>query len=291
MKLSIFYDHVGDASRQSGKSIPNLLQKAKQAGITAVEINHDNIARQPEMVPYIQDAGMAISGAFLFYDWGGKEYGDETRMKDHVDTAKRLGMKNILAVPGFLDDESAKALNALLDEYRDDLNNPEAMVRLDEFMKSNEQIMKMTEMLGRMTAYAKEQGITVMLEDFDNYRAPYARALPLLWFMQNVDGLRFALDTGNFAYSDESAEAGYELLADYIVHVHCKDRGEEAGCEGFRYKKGMAPVAAGDGYLPLCKLARALMDRGYEGYFAIEHYGHLDQASAILRSAENLLKA
>ena len=49
--------------------------------------------------------------------------------------------------------------------------------------------------------------------------------------------------------------------------------------------------AGGDGYLPLCKLARILLDRGYDGYFAIEHYGHGNQEAAILRSAENLLKA
>ena len=291
MKLSIFYDHVVDAAGQSGKSIVAILQEAADAGISAVEINHENIARQPDMLDNIRAAGMSISGAFLFYDFGGAEYGDETRMRAHVDTAKKLGMQCILAVPGFLDDANARELNALLDHYRDDYYNPAAMERLDSWMRSSDQIMKITEMLRRMVAYAKTQGITVMLEDFDGYRAPFARALPLLWFMQNVDGLRFALDTGNFAYSDEDVEAGFDLLSDYIVHVHCKDRGVEASCEGFRYKKGMAPVAAGDGYLPLCKLARILLDRGYNGYFAIEHYGHGNQEAAILRSAENLLKA
>lgn len=289
MKLSIFYDHVAEASRQSGKSVLEVLKEAAAAGISAVEINHDNIVRLPDMLSSIADAGLAISGSFNFYEWGDKEYGDYTRMKEHVDAAKKLGMKNILAVPGFLDEESAKALNALLDEYRDDLRNPEAMERLDAFMKSNERIRKMTEMLGGMVAYAKEQGITVMLEDFDNYRAPYARTLPLLWFMQNVDGLRFALDTGNFAYSDESVEAGFELLAPYIVHVHCKDRGEQPGNEGNRYKKGMGPAATGEGYLPIDRCVRKLVEGGYEGYFAIEHYGHPCQEEAILRSAANLL--
>lgn len=291
MKLSIFYDHVLDASRQSGKSLVEILTEAKNAGISAVEINHDNIARQPEMLPAIREAGLAISGSFLFYDFGGAEYGDERRMREQIDTAKKLGAKCVLFVPGFLEDADARALNALLDEYREDLKNPIAMERVDAFMRGCTPIVKITEMLRRGVAYAKEQEITVMLEDFDSYRSPFARTLPLLWFMQNVEGLRFALDTGNFAYSDESVEEAYELLADYIVHVHCKDRGEEAGCEGNRVKKGMAPVAAGDGYLPLCKYARILLDRGYDGYFAIEHYGRINQEKAILRSAENLLQA
>ncbi len=291
MKLSIFYDHVLDASRQSGKSLVEILCEAKAAGISAVEINHDNIARQPEMLPAIREAGVAISGSFLFYNFGGDEYGDERRMREHIDTAKQIGAKCVLFVPGFLEEDDARALNALLDEYRDDLNNPAAMQRLDAFMQGCRPIMQMTDMLRRGVNYAQEQGITVMLEDFDSYRAPFARTLPLLWFMQNVEGLRFALDTGNFAYSDESMEEAYDLLSDYIVHVHCKDRGEEPGCEQNRVKKGMAPVAAGDGYLPLCKYARILLDRGYDGYFAIEHYGKIDQNKAILRSAENLLQA
>ena len=291
MKLSIFYDHVLDASRQSGLSLVEILHQAAAAGISAVEINHDNIARQPEMLPAIESAGMKICGSFLFYDFGGKEYGDDRRMKEQIDTAKKLGYGNVLFVPGFLSDEDAASLNALLDEYRGDLNNPVAMGRLDEFMRTCEPIVKMTEMLRRGVAYGKEQGITVMLEDFDGYRAPFARTLPLLWFMQNVEGLKFALDTGNFAYSDESVEEAYELLSPYIVHVHCKDRGAEAGCEQNRVKKGMAPTPAGDGYLPRCKYVRILLDSGYDGYFSIEHYGRIDQRKAILRSAENLLQA
>lgn len=291
MKLSVFYDHVLDASRQTGKSLVELLTEAKNVGISAVEINHENIARQPEMLPAIREAGLDVCGSFLFYNFGGDEYKDERRMRQQIDTAKSLGSKAVLFVPGFLEEDDARALNTLLDEYRGDLKNPAAMERLDAFMCGCLPIVRITEMLRRGVAYAKEKGMTVMLEDFDGYRAPFARTLSLLWFMQNVDGLRFALDTGNFAYSDESVEEAYELLSDYIVHVHCKDRGAEAGCEGNRVKKGMAPVAAGDGYLPLCKYARILLDRGYDGYFSIEHYGKIDQEKAILRSAENLLKA
>jgi sugar phosphate isomerase/epimerase len=79
-------------------------------------------------------------------------------------------------------------------------------------------------------------------------------------------------------------------LKDYIVHVHTKDRGVEENCVGFRFKRGMAPAATGDGYLPIADYARRLLSDGYDGYFAIEHYGHCDQAGAIVRSAQNLLE-
>ena len=111
MKLSIFYDHVLDASRQSGLPVTELLLEAKAAGICAVEINHDNLSRQPEMLPAIQNAGMKISGSFLFYDFGEKEYGDERRMREQIDTAQKLGYSGVLFVPGFLSEEDAGVLN------------------------------------------------------------------------------------------------------------------------------------------------------------------------------------
>lgn len=40
--------------------------------------------------------------------------------------------------------------------------------------------------------------------------------------MENVPGLKFTLDTGNFAYSDGGCCAAYEVLKDYIVHVHAR---------------------------------------------------------------------
>lgn len=44
--------------------------------------------------------------------------------------------------------------------------------------------------------------------------------------------LKFTLDTGNFAYSDEDAVQAYEVLKDYIVHVHCKDRNVDPALTG-----------------------------------------------------------
>lgn len=42
--------------------------------------------------------------------------------------------------------------------------------------------------------------------------------------MKNVPGLKYTLDTGNFAFSDENVLEAMEVMKDYIVHVHCKDR-------------------------------------------------------------------
>lgn len=287
MKLSIFYDHVKDAARQSGKSVEEILQESFAAGITAVDINNETLKNEPDFPAMLRRVGMTLSCSFQFYGWNGKEYGDLTVLKGQVDGAASLGAKNILVIPGFLPDDEAKTLNTLLDGIPIP-DHPHIDPRLDAFMKGSEHITKMVEMLRLAVAYAKTKGITVSLEDFDGFNAPFARTLPLLWFMQNVEGLGFTFDTGNFIYSDERMEDAFTLLAPYLVHVHTKDRGEEAGCTGYRYKKGMAPAATGSGYLAIGEYAEKLVTSGYDGYFAIEHYGHSNQEEAILSSAEYL---
>ncbi len=288
MKLSIFFDHVTQAAEQSGRTLDDLLAAAKAAGIDGADINNANIARNPEMLPAIHRAGMCVACSFEFYDWGGAEYQSYDRFRIHLANAKAEGQDKILVIPGFLSDEEGRALGTLLNEIGIP-DSPMIDPRLDAFMRGNASILRMTEMLQGAVKLAAEVGITVSLEDFDGYKAPFARTAGLLWFMQNVEGLRFTLDTGNFIYSDELMEKAHDLLADYIVHVHTKDRGAEEGCTGFRYKQGMAAVATGDGYMPIADAVCKLQAAGYDGWYAIEHYGHPDQAVAILRSAENLL--
>ena len=93
----------------------------------------------------------------------------------------------------------------------------------------------------------------------------------LLWFMRNVPGLRCTFDMGNFAFGYENVMDAYELLKNYIVHVHCKDRGSE-----------------GSGYIPIGQLVRKLKAAGYRGYLSIEHFGELDQMAGIEQSAHYL---
>ena len=50
----------------------------------------------------------------------------------------------------------------------------------------------------------------------------------------------------------------------------------------------MKPVPVGEGYMPIAELVKKLHDQGYDGYFAIEHFGAPDQLGFMLRSAEFL---
>ena len=142
----------------------------------------------------------------------------------------------------------------------------------------------MVHALSSLAEYAALRGVTITLEDFDGFLQPFARTYPLLWFMEHVPGLRYTLDIGNFAFSDEDVSYAAWLLKDYIVHVHCKDRAESPLVHG-RFCRGLGQTPAGTGYLPMAKLLTDLEACDYDGYLAIEHFDAPDQLSFIEQSA------
>ena len=273
MKISVFYDHIIQAAEQSGEKIPALLKKARAYGIEAVEINYTQLMKHRfKILFWLKRAGLDISCIYEFYDWGNT--GDIAKVKGQIDMAKKTGADRILVIPGFLQEDEAKELNhchASFDETK-------------AFMEQNKSIQKMKKALCQVTAYAKEKGIKVTLEDFDLNTAPFSRMYQLKWFMENVPDLYFTLDTGNFAYSDEDVLEAYELLKKHIVHVHCKDRKEDREAVSV-HNRGMSPVAAGDGYIPIAELIKELKKQGYDGYLAMEHFDAPNQIETIKRSA------
>lgn len=94
----------------------------------------------------------------------------------------------------------------------------------------------------------------------------------LLWYLEEVPGLKCTFDTGNFVTHNDDLYAAWAALKDYVTHVHVKDR-------------GTGPVAIGDGNLPCSDILRIISEADTAQYMAIEHYGAPDQLNCILRSA------
>lgn len=276
MKISVFYDHITQAMAQTGQKLSVLLEEVKQDGIDGIEINYSQLATNKwKLMRAFKKAGLQISCIYEFYDWGNQV--DLTKAKKHVKLAKKVGAGKILVIPGFLSEEEAEEINACCDSY----DGTAA------YMEKNPKIQNMKRALTELTAYARKKGVFVTLEDFDGKTAPFARMYQLKWFMEQVPDLKFTLDTGNFAYSDEDVEKAYELLKEYIVHVHCKDRGKEEDAEGV-FCRGMGIVSVGEGYIPIKTLVEKELARHYDGYFAIEHFDAPDQMAYIKRSAAYL---
>lgn len=294
MQISVFYDHITQAGEQTGRSSSSLLKACKDWGIDGLEINYTQLKKGGLWLRRsFRRAGLNISCIYEFYDF--THDGDLSRAKKHVDLAAKVGSEKVLIVPGFLEEPEARELNACSQD-------PAAVAR---FMESHASTCRVRDALRELAVYGREKGVKITLEDFDGYASPCAGKYALKWLMEQVPGLGYTLDMGNFAYSDEDVKEAYELLKPYIVHVHCKDRGieekyqltetagEMAGQAGertekmqqSRYCRGLACVPVGGGYLPIRELVGKLKTAGYDGYLAIEHFDAPDQTDYIRRSA------
>ncbi len=293
IKLSVFYEHLREASEQTGKSFEEILREARRAGITGVEMEFSTLVKRPELNRIIKDAGMEISCFYQFFDFGNHYAAGMHTGRKMIDTAKSMGVPKVMIIPGFLSEEQAKLLNRASTSFEETAA----------YMGAVAEVLAMRDAIAELTEYAKDRGIAVTLEDFDNFTSPIARMNPIKWFLEQVPGLQHTLDMGNYAFSNESIAEAYDLFKEQIGHVHCKDRGEEAeedeaiwealglpyGEELF-HRRGIRPVPVGDGYLPIAELVGKLKEQGYEGYLAIEHFGAPDQLGFMQKSAEYLLR-
>ena len=277
MRISVFYEHIKKACEQTKKPIREVLAYVKSCGIDGVEMDYDELAHDSEnILKHLQNAGLVISSIYCFCHLDTDP--QETKCLDAIELAAKNGCSRVLLVPGFFNEADAAAIGACADDWK----------QTSAFMKSNKTVKNITEGLRRAVAYAKERKVTITLEDFDSVLSPCSRMNELRWFMENVPGISWTLDAGNFAYSSENILEAYELLHIYIAHVHCKDRGTQNptsnGIVGI-YNKGLRPVSAGDGYIPLDTILSYLKRDGYDGWLAIEQFGLEDPYEGIARSA------
>ena len=273
IRLSVFYDHIAQAVDQAGgaKSLDQIMKSCSDFGIRGIDVEYRQLCADFDRIDAaLRRNYMEVAGIYQFYDLRNRS--DVDAGKGQIEMAHELGVKRILIVPGFLDEEEAKALHSVSGDY----------FAVENFMERSLCIRSMREALTELVQYARQFGVEVTLEDFDDNRSPCSRMNELLWFMRNVPGLRCTFDMGNFAFGYENVMEAYELLKRYIVHVHCKDRGSEGS--------GLKSVPTGSGYIPVAQLVRKLKEADYRGYLSIEHFGDLDQLAGMEQSA-HFLKA
>lgn len=277
MKISVFYDHILEAAEQYNFSEEDVLKQISECKIDGVEINYDFLNDHFEKtISLLKKYNYSVSCIYQFYNF--ESSADLTKAKAHVDLAKKVGAKKILVVPGFLNKTDTMELKACGFDKEE----------VWSFMKQNKSVQNIKEALIKIVEYASSKNIKVTLEDFDSFNAPFATSAQLLYFMQNVPGVRCTFDTGNFAFSNENVEESFPLLKNYISHVNAKDRGVELNKPELKNNKGLASCSTGSGYIPIDKIISELKKIGYEDYIVIEHFGAKNQIEAIKKSAEFL---
>lgn len=275
MTISVFYEHVAEAAEQENMSIPEVLSRICRAGITGVELDRARLSYDSQAEKYIREAGMAVHGLYQFFDFGYRyTEKDQREAQALVDDAVRLRAQ-VLVIPGFIREEDM-----------DDIMRREQIIHC-EHPGILPVVKKMAGALEEIAGYAKEKGVVVSMEDFDDFHSPAATAEGLLWFVRQVKGLTVAFDTGNFLYSGETAEEVLGRLLPYVKQVHLKDRALRENDGEYREAisgRKMYPAAVGSGCIAMGEIVRRLQENGYDGNYAIEHFGSKHQLADMLDS-------
>ena len=268
--ISIFYEHIAEAAAQSSLPLEEVCRRVKDFGYDLVEMDFKRLqANEEDILSLLRQNALRVNCIYNFFDFGvGENYlaSDRAAAEAVIAQCVRADCDKLLVVAGFLTGAETERGSQAYGARR----------------------ARMAESVKQLVDLAAEKGITVLMEDFDGCAAPFSTSAELLWFMENVPGLRCGFDTGNFLYSEEDALAVLPKLLPYVSGVHCKDRslqkndGEPKETVGGRK---MYPVAVGDGDLPMTEIMNAVLQVGYTGVFTAEHFDTKHQLRDMERSA------
>ncbi len=265
MRINIFYEHVIEAAAQRDITVEESLRCFRELGISGLECPDWQLTARGETKALFESVGFKVESVYEFFDFPHDSEKESLRKIDNcLETAAYFGADKILAIPGFNADE--------------------------------EQMLTLCGLMNILCKRAGEYGVTVTVEDFDDKASPCSTIAGLKYLLENVGGLKFTFDTGNFAYSLESADDAYRQLKDKITHVHLKDRSRDISrFDGGNAKADLSgnqmyPCEVGGGYIGIGNLVKQLLRGGYSGSFSIEHFGAPDQLGYAEKSVRYLRK-
>lgn len=264
MKKSIFYSHILTMSRQESISVEEALAFTRSVGYEGLDTDWADLREDPDgFLNRIHAADMKIASVNVFCDFPGGFSHDE--MTHILQTIARCGCTKAMIIPGFY------------------TKNGDTQAETDRILYG----------LRETCAIAKEFGLTVSIEDFDNPLSPCGRFQDIRKLLDGVPELMHTLDTGNYAFFQEDVLSALSSLCDRIVHVHLKDRsltpfltGEEPILSISGTPLYSAPV--GWGFIPIGTCINALARIGYNGYMSAEFFGAADMRAYITKSAEKI---
>ena len=252
--LSVFYHYVLDVAKQCDIGVEEALDRVRAMGYEGLAFDIVLLTDRATQRGLYQSAGLAVTSIYADVDFVHWEPERCRRAADDLlACCAFFGARTALVLPGVFTDGDDKAAG------------------LD----------RIYEGLGTVCRLGADVGIDVTIENFGFAGAPNGPIAGCRDMLDNVEGLKFTLDTGNFACYGEDPFTAYAALKDRIAYVHLKER--LSGPDG-RIIISSAPV--GDGALELDRLIRTLIADGYTGAFAVEQFGLDDQLTALRRSAD-----
>ena len=247
MNISVFYENLHEGARAAGLEIEEILQKLGNAGMDSIYLTADSWKRDRDILrEALKKLNLRVGGMHAFCDFPSDP--ETLRYREIIDLAVESGADNLLLIPGMLTTGN-----------------------------TSRDIDHMLEGMKRATEYGRSVGMPVLMEDFDGLLSPYNCIVGLKWFLDSVEGLGCAFDTGNFVAFHEDELAAFEMFADRIQTVHLKDRSlmpQHEGNTPFVCADGEKVYACsiGDGFIRIPDILQKLQNRNYHGNLIIELY-------------------
>lgn len=271
MKLSVFFLYLIRVAEQENISIKQALLTAKKLGYDALDIDKEELKKYPEVIEESKNAGLKIVNVYGEYDLLG---GKDDNAFELIDFAVKCGAKVAMLLPGtFTKDEFPE--NCKLDASA-----------MRKFLEQNEKSTRALFAIKKTAEYARQKGVYLTVESFGSPISLTSYTSQIEWLIENVDGLKFTFDIGNFYLNGQDIFNAFEKLNKASVHVHCKDylSFPPVGDKDFSYSKISVPV--GNGQAPTKEIAKKFLENGYDGYFTTEYLGIENTLKIISQSAE-----
>ena len=247
MKIFVFYENLHAGADAAGLEIDEVLRQLRDAGTDGIYLSADSWKRDRDMLrECLKKLDLRVGGMFASCDFPSDP--KTLRYREIVDLAVESGAENLLLIPGRLTTgNTCRDLDHMLEGMK------------------------------RAAEYGRAVGMPVLMEDFDGLLAPYNCIAGLKCFLDAVEGLGCAFDTGNFIAFHEDELAAFEMFSDRIQTVHLKDRSlmpQHEGNTPFVCADGEKVYACsvGSGFIRIPDILQKLHSRNYQGNLIIELY-------------------
>ena len=247
MKIAVFYENIYDGARAAGRQMKDVLAELHDAGMELLYLSPDSWKRdRKELSGIMERLDLRVEGMFGSCDFPADP--ENAGYREMLDLAADAGAGNFLIIPGMLTGGNTQ---------RD--------------------LERMVTGTRKTVEYGRSRNVPVLMEDFDGLLSPYNCIAGLRYFLDSVEELGCAFDTGNFAAFHENELEAFELFADRIRTVHLKDRARtrpHAGDIPFVCADGQTVYACttGSGYIRIAEVLERLKKRDYRGNVIAELY-------------------
>ena len=228
-RISIFFDHVAEIAKQENISIKDAAEQVKRLGYEGIDVRVNMNKDQLRMLD-----SLGFKHACAIADINLIEGEQPEVIRKVLDFMHHQEYSRLLLLPGFLpQDADTQTIDA-------------ACTRIAAFVKK-----------------AQQEGIDVMVEDFDNPRAICYNTPALDHLFAASPQLNHVFDTGNYLYCGEDVMVALRHFRERVHHVHLKDR---------KAMRDGASLSIGSGVMPLNDVVAELLRTGYDGWFTVEHF-------------------